>query len=297
MDIDGHDAGTVTFQTGSITSTGTGIRVANSTGGDINFNSPTIALTTGTNKAVTLDRQYGRHDQLHAGGGNGLDISTTTGTGFSALGGGTITVQGAGNTINSTGGTALELSGVTIGAGGVNFGDHDVGRRRRNVKLTSVTGGAIALGTGSLTGATGAAFLVGDGAGGANTGGTAAITYGGTITATGTARAVDIQDRAAGAGNITLSGTITHSSGNASVIFLDGNAAGTIAFSGAEQRAERRHGDRGQPHQQHRRDDQLHRRRAGHRRDQRRRVPPPPAAAPSTSRHRSTRSPRRPARR
>ncbi len=55
VDIDNHDAGTVTFQTGSITSTGTGIQVANSNGGTINFNSPTIALTTGANKAVTLD--------------------------------------------------------------------------------------------------------------------------------------------------------------------------------------------------------------------------------------------------
>ena len=33
------------------------------------------------------------------GGGTGLDISTTTGTGFSAIGGGTITVQGSGNSI------------------------------------------------------------------------------------------------------------------------------------------------------------------------------------------------------
>ena len=117
--------------------------------------------------------------------------------------------------------------------GGFTFQSTSSGGGTRNVKLTSVTGGAIALGTGALSGATGAAFLVGDGAGGASTGGTSAITYGGTITATGAARAVDIQDRSAGAGNITLSGTITHSSGNANVIFLDGNAAGTILFSGA----------------------------------------------------------------
>ena len=96
---------------------------------------------------------------------------------------------------------------ATVGAGGLNFGTTSSGGGVRNVRLTNVTGGAIALGGGSLAGATGAAFLVGDGAGGANTGGTSAITYGGTITATGTARAVDIQDRAAGAGNITLSGT------------------------------------------------------------------------------------------
>ena len=77
-------------------------------------------------------------------------------------------------------------------------------------------------------------FRVGDGGPTANAGGTAIITYGGTInTSASTNRAVDIQDRAAGAGNITLSGVITHSSGNASVIFMDGNAAGTILFSAA----------------------------------------------------------------
>ena len=223
------------FATGSITSSGTGLRVANSNGGTINFNSPTIALTTGANKAVTLDvNNAGGTINFNPAGGTGLDISTTTGTGFSALGGGTITVQGSGNSIIAgVGGIALDMLNVTVGAAGVNFGTTTSGGGLRNVKLTGVTGGAVALGTGSLTGATGAAFLVGNGAGGANTGGTAAITYGGTITTTGTARAVDIQDRAAGAGNITLSETITHSSGNANVIFLDGNAAGTIAFSGA----------------------------------------------------------------
>ena len=110
VDIDDHDSGTVTFQTGSITSTGTGLRVANSNGGTINFNSPTIALTTGANKAVTLDiGNAGGTINFAPTGGNGLDISTTTGTGFSALGGGTISVSGAGNTIVSSGGTALDV--------------------------------------------------------------------------------------------------------------------------------------------------------------------------------------------
>ena len=96
---------------------------------------------------------------------------------------------------------ALELQGVTVGGAGVTFGTTTSGGGARNVKLTSVTGGAASLGTGALSGATGAAaFLVGDGSGGASTGGTAAITYGGTITTTAAARAVDIQDRPAGAG-------------------------------------------------------------------------------------------------
>ena len=210
VDIDNHDSGTVTFQTGSITSTGTGLRVANSNGGTINFNSPTIALTTGTNKAVTLDtgNAGGTINFTPAGGGGGLDISTTTGTGFSALGGGTISVTGTGNTIVSTGGAALD-GNATVGAGGLNFGTTSSGGGTSGVKLTNVTGGAIALGTGSLDrrdrprrswSATAR--------GGANTGGTSAITYAGTITTTGTARPVDIQDRAASAGNITLSGTM-----------------------------------------------------------------------------------------
>ncbi len=236
VDINNHDSGTVVFATGAITSngTGTGIQVANSNGGVINFNSPTIVLTTGTSKAVTLDVNNGGGaiNFNPAVGGTGLDITTTTGTGFSAIGGGLISVEGTGNSITAGTGIALDVLGVTIGAGGLNFGTTTSGGGLRNVRLTSVTGGAIALGTGSLAGAAGAAFLVGDGAGSAGTGGTAAISYGGTITTTGGVRAVDIQDRAAGAGNITLSGTITHAAGNANVIFLDDNAAGTIAFSG-----------------------------------------------------------------
>ena len=110
----------MTFQTGSITSTGTGLRVANSNGGTINFNSPTIALTTGANKAVTLDTSNaGGTINFAPAGGNGLDISTTTGIGFSALGGGTISVSGAGNTISvDRRRWRSSVQGVTIGAGG-----------------------------------------------------------------------------------------------------------------------------------------------------------------------------------
>ncbi|MFL6228993.1 MAG: Ig-like domain-containing protein, partial [Pyrinomonadaceae bacterium] len=54
IDIDNHDAGTFTFATGSITSTAQGVRVANSNGGTINFDSPTKNLNTGASQAVTL---------------------------------------------------------------------------------------------------------------------------------------------------------------------------------------------------------------------------------------------------
>ena len=62
IDIDNHDAGTVTFQTGTITNSGAsaqGIRVQNSNGGTISFNNPTKTLNTATNAAVTLSTNTG----------------------------------------------------------------------------------------------------------------------------------------------------------------------------------------------------------------------------------------------
>ena len=90
--------------------------------------------------------------------------------------------------------------------------------------------GTFTVTTGAISGSSGAAFLVGDGSGGLNTGGAVTISYGGTISS-GANRAVDIQDRVAGAGAITFSGNITHS-GSASGIFLDDNMGGAITFSG-----------------------------------------------------------------
>ena len=87
---------------------------------------------------------------------------------------------------------------------------------------------------GSISGSTGTAFQVGTGdAGAAGTGGVAAISYGGVIASTGAVRAVEIEDRAASAGAINLSGNITQTTGTASGIVLDDNVAGNITFSGA----------------------------------------------------------------
>jgi Bacterial Ig domain/Cadherin domain len=121
INIDNHDANTVTFQTGTLSSTGTssGIRVQNSNGGTINFNQPTKTLNTGTNAAIALSTNTG--GTMNFGGG--LDIDTTSGAGFSATGGGTVSVgTGANpNTIDSTTGTALNVANTTIGASGLTF--------------------------------------------------------------------------------------------------------------------------------------------------------------------------------
>jgi len=132
VSIDNHDSGTITFQNGSITSNGgggSGITVQNNSAGTVNFNSATISLTTGASNGVTLAANTGSAINFTmANGGNGLDISTTTGAGFSATGGGTVVVTdpdgapgGIGNTIASVGGTALNVTSTTIGASGLTF--------------------------------------------------------------------------------------------------------------------------------------------------------------------------------
>ncbi|HEX8723304.1 MAG TPA: hypothetical protein VF736_21985 [Pyrinomonadaceae bacterium] len=120
VDIDNHDANTVTFQTGTLssTSTSTGLRVQNCGGGTVNFNNTTKTLNTGANPAVTLATNTGATINF---GGGGLNIDTTTGTGFSATGGGTVNVTGTVNVIDSTDGTALNVVGTTIGPNGLTF--------------------------------------------------------------------------------------------------------------------------------------------------------------------------------
>ena len=90
VDVTGRTGGT-TFS-GNITGTGgTGINVSGNTAGTTTFSSATKTLNTGANTAVTLSSNTG-HTINFTGGG--LDIDTTTGAGFSATGGGTVTVHG-----------------------------------------------------------------------------------------------------------------------------------------------------------------------------------------------------------
>jgi uncharacterized repeat protein (TIGR01451 family) len=88
--VDGKAGGSVTFL-GAIDENALGIALTNNVGATIAFN-----------------------------GGN-LDIDTGANVGFSATGGGTVTVSGAGNTIDTTTATALNVVGTSIGAAGVAF--------------------------------------------------------------------------------------------------------------------------------------------------------------------------------
>ena len=236
VNIDNHDAGTITFQTGSISANGAsaqGISVANSSGGTVSFNGQTTLSTQG-NTAVNLANNTGATINFSAAG-NGLDITTSSGIGFSVTGGGTINVSGSGNSVATATGVAVNLSGVTIGVSGINFSSTNKGTAGGTsaVIMNTVNGGTVALGGGTLNGGgTGAVIRIGDGAFG--TGGTAGLTYAGAIINTsGTGQAVSIQDRAAGAQAVTLSGSISHNIASVTGIFIDDNLAGTVTFSGS----------------------------------------------------------------
>ncbi|HEX9987952.1 MAG TPA: Ig-like domain-containing protein [Chloroflexia bacterium] len=109
VEITSMTGGSATFS-GTITDTGTGISVQNNTGGSTTFSGATKTLNTGANTAVTLATNTGHTINFTNGG---LDIDTTSGTGFLVSGGGTVNVSGSNNSITATAGKAMDVSGVT----------------------------------------------------------------------------------------------------------------------------------------------------------------------------------------
>ncbi|MBK8501166.1 MAG: hypothetical protein IPL46_02595 [Saprospiraceae bacterium] len=156
--INNHDAGTMNFNTGSLTkgsSTTQGISIQNSNGGTINFNNPTITITMTSGNAVSLTNNAGGIINFPiSGGGNGMNLTTTSGTGFNATGGGTVNVTGTVNNINSTTGTALNVVSTTIGASGLNFQSISANGGANGIVLntTGSSGGLTVTGMGTTDG-------------------------------------------------------------------------------------------------------------------------------------------------
>jgi hypothetical protein len=130
--LDDNAAGTITFS-GLVTApstTATAISLTDNTGATVNF--------TG-----------------------GLDIDTTTGIGFLATGGGTVTVQGANNTIASGTGTALNVNGTTIGADDLTFQSISANGGTNGIVLnnTGSSGGLTVVGTGTANSGGGSSTL------------------------------------------------------------------------------------------------------------------------------------------
>lgn len=142
----------VTFN-GTITKTNNANNVVDinaKTGGTTTFNGQINASTT-TAVAVDLTGNTGGTINFIPGG-NGLDIATTSGIGFNATGGGTVTVQGSGNSISSTTGTALNVVSTTIGGSGLNFRSIAANGSISGIILSSTgAGGLTVSGDGGVT--------------------------------------------------------------------------------------------------------------------------------------------------
>ncbi|WP_246591377.1 inverse autotransporter beta domain-containing protein [Aminobacter anthyllidis] len=175
VNVSSRTGGTLTLS-GNISATGAvgnGISVAGNSGGTITFSGSSKTLTTGANAAVSLVNNTGTTINFNSGG---LAISTTSGAGFSATGGGTINVQGSNNTISSTTGTALNVTNTTIGASDMTF---------RSLSSNGAANGIVLNNTGALGGLT----VTGDGGGSNNgSGGTIQNSTGDGISLTNTAQ-------------------------------------------------------------------------------------------------------------
>ncbi|HEX9339191.1 MAG TPA: VCBS domain-containing protein, partial [Pseudonocardiaceae bacterium] len=176
---------------------------------------------TGLNVAMNNAASVGIAD--NGGTVGNLNISSVN-VGVDPDGGGVLTTS-IGKAIDISHGGALNVTFGSVNSSGSSTQAIHLGAS--GAALT----GSFAGGSGTLTGSSGAAFLVGDGAGTANTGGAATISYSGDV-GSNTGRAVDIEDRVGTAGNVTLSGNISHSGTTTEGMFLQDNAAGTISFTG-----------------------------------------------------------------
>jgi large repetitive protein len=231
IDINGG-TGSFTY-TGTISNTGStgtnggGISVANKTGtSTVTLSGATITLNTGANTAFTMSgNSAGTTVTINpAGGGNGLDITTTTGNGFSATGGGTVTVQGAGNTISSGTGTALNVANTTIGASGLTF---------QSISANGGTNGIVL----NTTGSSGGLTVTGDGGSTNNSsGGTIQNTTSHGISLNSTQNVSLDQMNIQSTGGSGINGTaVTNFSFTNGTINNSGNAVGeaNIAFNGS----------------------------------------------------------------
>ncbi|WP_431470554.1 hypothetical protein [Sphingosinithalassobacter sp. LHW66-3] len=231
--VNGRTAGVVTFA-GNVAANGAsgGIVIGNSAG-TVNFTGQTIALNTGGNAAVTLTNNTGAINFAPAGGGGGLSITTTSGTGIVATIGGTLTVQGTGNSIATATGRILDITGLSAGAADITFATLSSSGATNGtaINLTNLDGDTF-----RVTGATTIAGTTGATADGIFIGGNSAATiaFGATTIANTGNDGIEVNGTGNGAvtfGSATINNTAAHgvnlvSSGNS--VSINGGAIGGV---------------------------------------------------------------------
>ncbi|MBZ0171110.1 MAG: cadherin-like domain-containing protein [Phycisphaerales bacterium] len=185
-----------------------------------------------------------------------LSVTTEGGAGILANNAGTINIAGNTNTISAGGGPGLDVTSTALddgtASGGVTFAAvSSSGSPTTGVNLVGITGDVTANG-GTITGSTGTAFNV--------DGGASAVVYAGSVTQNNAARVINIEDTTGG-GVTFQTGTVTggaaslgvrihNADGNASfadlnlgtsgtpmtntALTLTGGSAGTMSFAGTQ---------------------------------------------------------------
>ncbi len=152
VEVSGVTGGSVELS-GDIADTGAGIQIDGNTGGTITLSGTSKVVNVGANPGVTVLNNTGA---TIAFTGGGLDVDVTSGAGFAATGGGTVTVEGTGNSVLSTTGTAVDISNTTIGAAGVAFQRVDANGATNGIVLDDTGAGAFTVsGTGTTDGSGG----------------------------------------------------------------------------------------------------------------------------------------------
>ncbi len=164
------DGASITFF-GDVTDQGEGLLVNNSVGGDILF-AGDMTFATETDNAITLtDNSDGTTDTTIDFQGE-LDITTTSGTGFYAEGGGTLFASTTTNSIQTETGTGMFIDGMTIGSTGVvldtlnitQAGATNAGVFRDNtggpINVGTLTAGTTAGDNGTIAATTGNTFVI-----------------------------------------------------------------------------------------------------------------------------------------
>jgi hypothetical protein len=205
----GYDAG-FTFKAGqSLTGQGVPSSVTATVNGQ-----PATLLAAGNAPMVT-DASAGATLRLATNNTvQGVNVASTAGAGISGSGFGTLTAS----TVNvaAQGGPSLDLQNGTAAASFATLSSS--GSTASGLRLVSV-GGTLSAPAGVVTNAAGDGVLV--------SGGNGTVTYGGSISGSGTHGAL-VNGRTGGA--LTLSGDVSDAGGG---IVVQNNTGGTIAFTGA----------------------------------------------------------------
>lgn len=134
----------------------TGILIASNTGGTINFSGSGVTKSISSGTAAAVNLTSNTNATVNFSGGS-LNITSTSGAGFNATGGGTLNVTGANNTIASGTGTALNVQNTAIGASGLTFRSisHSGGANGIVLVNTGTTNGLQVTGDGATNGSGG----------------------------------------------------------------------------------------------------------------------------------------------